>query len=113
MGKDRDFDVQVMGWINTIRAKVRSGAHPPGEFLDLSYFLHDMRLFKSAAEQRIMREAGAISARAHCRAMLFCEPGVMEYQLDAEILRSEERRVGKGGRSWWGAEGGERREERE
>lgn len=86
MGKDRDFDGQVMSWINTIRAKVRSGAHPPGEFSDLSHFLHDMRLIKSAAEQRIMKEAGAISARAHCRAMGFCKPGAMEYQLEAEIL---------------------------
>lgn len=86
MGKDRDFDSQVMDWVNTIRAKVRSGASPPGEFLDLSHFLHDMRLIKSAAEQRIMRAAGEISARAHKRAMKYCRPGVMEYQLEAEIL---------------------------
>jgi Xaa-Pro aminopeptidase len=86
MGKDREFDRHVMDWVNTIRAKVRSGATPPGEFLDLSHFLHDMRLYKSAAELRVMREAGAISARAHVRAMRFCEPGVMEYQLEAEIL---------------------------
>ncbi len=86
MGKDRDFDSQVMDWVNTIRAKVRSGASPPGEFLDLSHFLHDMRLIKSAAEQRLMRAAGEISARAHKRAMNYCQPGVMEYQLEAEIL---------------------------
>ncbi len=86
MGKDSEFDRQVMDWINSIRAKVRSGATPPGEFLDLSHFLHDMRLFKSAAELRVMREAGKISARAHVRAMKLCKPGLMEYQLEAEIL---------------------------
>jgi Xaa-Pro aminopeptidase len=86
MGKDGEFDKQVMEWINTIRAKVRSGATPPGEFLDLSHILHDMRLFKSAAEIRVMKEAGDISAAAHIRAMKACEPGVMEYQLEAEIL---------------------------
>lgn len=86
MGKDPAFDRQVMDWVNTIRAKVRSGATPPGEFLDLSHFLHDNRLFKSAAEIRVMKEAGEISARAHVRAMEFCRPGVMEYQLEAEIL---------------------------
>jgi Xaa-Pro aminopeptidase len=86
MGKDGEFDKRVMGWVNTIRAKVRSGATPPGEFLDLSHFLHDMRLFKSAAELRIMKEAGSISANAHIRAMKVCKPGVMEYQLEAEIL---------------------------
>lgn len=86
LGKDADFDHQVMNWVNSIRAQVRSGATPPGEFLDLDHFLHDMRLYKSAAEIRIMREAGEISARAHARAMKFCRPGVYEYQLEAEIL---------------------------
>ena len=86
MGKDREFDRQVMDWVNSIRAKVRSGATPPGEFLDLNHFLHDLRLIKSAAELRLMRHAGEISARAHSRAMRYCQPGVMEYQLEAEIL---------------------------
>ena len=86
MGKDSEFDKHVMDWVNTIRAKVRSGATPPGEFLDLSHFLNDMRLFKSAAELRVMKEAGEISARAHVRAMKAAKPGVMEYQLEAEIM---------------------------
>ncbi|WP_027328208.1 Xaa-Pro aminopeptidase [Marinimicrobium agarilyticum] len=85
MGKDREFDRQVMDWVNSIRAKVRSGASPPGEFMDLSHFLHDLRLIKSAAELRLMRHAGDISARAHSRAMRYCQPGVMEYQLEAEL----------------------------
>ncbi|WP_347330069.1 Xaa-Pro aminopeptidase [Marinimicrobium locisalis] len=85
MGKDREFDRQVMDWVNSIRARVRSGASPPGEFLELSHFLHDLRLIKSAAELRLMRHAGEISARAHSRAMRYCQPGVMEYQLEAEI----------------------------
>jgi Xaa-Pro aminopeptidase len=86
MGKDSEFDKQVMDWVNTIRAKVRSGATPPGEFLDLSHFLNELRLFKSAAELRVMKEAGEISARAHVRAMKLAKPGVMEYQLEAEIM---------------------------
>ena len=86
MGKDSDFDHQVMSWINSIRAKVRSGATPPGEFLDLDHFLHDMRLYKKAAEAKVMRKAGEISADAHVRAMRFCRPGINEYQLEAEIL---------------------------
>src|SRR5690606_21281677 len=61
------------------------GAHPPGEFLDLDHFLHDMRLYKSAAEIRAMTTAAEISARAHRRAMLACAPGMYEYELEAEI----------------------------
>ncbi|WNO08837.1 Xaa-Pro aminopeptidase [Teredinibacter sp. KSP-S5-2] len=85
MGRDADFDKHVMDWVNRIRAKVRSGATPPGEFLDLDHILHDMRLYKSAAEIRLMEEAGRISAEAHIRAMRACKPGVYEYQLEAEI----------------------------
>jgi Xaa-Pro aminopeptidase len=86
MGRNMEFDRRVMQWVNVIRSKVRAGAHPPGEFLDLDHLLHDLRLFKSAAELRIMQRAGEISAEAHCRAMRFCQPGMYEYQLEAEIL---------------------------
>lgn len=86
MGRNTDFDRRVMAWVNVIRSKVRAGAHPPGEFLDLDHLLHDLRLYKSAAELRIMKQAGEISADGHCRAMKICKPGMMEYQLEAEIL---------------------------
>jgi Xaa-Pro aminopeptidase len=86
MGRDAEFDTQVMTWVNRIRAKVRAGAAPPGEFLDLNHYLHDMRLFKSPDELRLMERSGEIAAQAHVRAMQFCRPGVYEYQLEAEIL---------------------------
>ncbi|HEX4937404.1 MAG TPA: Xaa-Pro aminopeptidase, partial [Candidatus Kapabacteria bacterium] len=86
MGRDPEFDRQVMEWVNTIRAKVRSGAHPPGEFIALDHLLHDMRLFKSPAEVRIMQEAADMTASAHLRAMEKCHPGMMEFQLEAEFL---------------------------
>ncbi|MBT8140079.1 MAG: Xaa-Pro aminopeptidase [Gammaproteobacteria bacterium] len=84
MGRRTEFDRQVMDWINVLRSNSRAGAHPPGEFLDLDHLLHDMRLYKSAAELRVMRAAAQISAEAHMRAMQHCEPGMMEYQLEAE-----------------------------
>ena len=86
MGRDTDFDRQVMSWVNSIRAKVRSGAHPPGEFLALTHLLHDQRLFKTAAEIKVMRRAGEIAAAGHVRAMLAVTPGMYEYQLEAEYL---------------------------
>ena len=91
MGRHADYDHRIIDWVNTIRAKVRAGAHPPGEFLDLDHHLHDMRLYKSTAELALMREAGRISSAAHRRAMRFCvdnlaKNGVNEFQLEAEIL---------------------------
>lgn len=85
MGKDAGFDQRLMSWVNTIRGRARTGALSPGEFVDLDHLLHDLRLFKSASEQKIMRQAGKISARAHCRAMKACKPDMYEYQLQAEI----------------------------
>ncbi len=85
MGRHAEFDRKVMQWVNVIRSKVRAGAHPPGEFLDLDHLLHDMRLYKSAAELRLMRRAGKISAGAHRRAMQLCRPGMAEFELEAEI----------------------------
>lgn len=86
MGKRPEFDRRVMEWVNVLRSKVRSGAHPPGEFLDLDHFLHDMRLYKSAAELRLMQTAADITAQAHTRAMQCCRPGMKECQLEAEYL---------------------------
>lgn len=86
MGRDPEFDRHVMEWVNTIRAKVRSGAQPPGEFIALDHVLHEMRLFKSPQEITVMERAAEISAAAHVRAMQVCEPGMYEYQLEAEFL---------------------------
>ncbi len=86
LGRDADFDGRLMSWVDGLRAQASSGAYPPGDFLDLDHLLHDMRLFKSAAEQKVMQRAGEISSLAHRRAMQSCQPGMMEYQLEAELL---------------------------
>tara|TARA_R110002072_G_scaffold4650_5_gene32218 strand:- start:1367 stop:2680 length:1314 start_codon:yes stop_codon:yes gene_type:complete len=85
MGLDAQFDTKVMEWINIIRSKVRSGAHPPGEFVALEHALHELRLFKSAAEVKVMAEAAEISAIAHIDAMKICKPGLSEYHLESII----------------------------
>ncbi|MFK8040949.1 Xaa-Pro aminopeptidase [Congregibacter sp.] len=86
MGRSREFDTRVMAWVNSIRSKVAAGAVPPGEFTDLDHLLHEQRLFKSAAEIRQMRQAAAITALAHRRAMRQCRPGMAEFELEAELL---------------------------
>ena len=86
MGSDTEFDRRVMEWINRLRKQSRAGVHAPGEFVALDHLLHDMRLYKSAAEVGAMRKAAKISAVAHCRAMRTCRPGMGEYQIEAELL---------------------------
>ncbi|TLX58895.1 Xaa-Pro aminopeptidase [Stutzerimonas nosocomialis] len=85
IGSNPEFDHQLMEWINTIRSKARLGAQPPSEFVALDHLLHDMRLYKSANEVKVMRAAAEISAQAHVRAMQASRPGLFEYHLEAEL----------------------------
>jgi Xaa-Pro aminopeptidase len=85
LGKNDELDHRIMGWVNKIRSMVKKGAQPPGEFIDLRHALHDMRLFKSAAEIKLMRRSAQIAADAHIRAMKVCRPGMTELDIEAEI----------------------------
>ena len=86
-GRDTDFDLKLIGWLNRVRAQVRQGAQPPHEFLELGHLLDEMRLFKSRDELKLMRKAADISVLAHEAAMRAAKPGVHEYELQAEIER--------------------------
>ena len=85
IGTNEAFDHRLMEWIKTIRAKVRQGAQPPNEFVALDHLLHDMRLYKSGSEVKVMKHAADISARAHIRAMQASRAGLFEYHLEAEL----------------------------
>jgi len=85
IGTNEAFDHRLMEWIKTIRAKVRQGAQPPNEFVALDHLLHDLRLYKSANEVKVMKHAAEISARAHIRAMQASRAGLYEYHLEAEL----------------------------
>jgi Xaa-Pro aminopeptidase len=86
------LEARVGGWLNQVRARVRYGALCPEQQRDLCGIVDEMRLIKDAQEQDIMRRAGAISARAHVRAMqlsarmLRAGQDVREHHLDAELL---------------------------
>ncbi|WP_374013204.1 aminopeptidase P N-terminal domain-containing protein [Pseudoxanthomonas koreensis] len=86
-GRDAEFDLKLIGWVNRVRAQVRHGAQPPHEFLELGHLLHEQRLFKSRDELRLMRKAAQISVQAHRAAMHAARPGVHEYELQAEVER--------------------------
>ena len=86
-GRDAEFDLKLIGWVNRVRAQVRHGAQPPHEFLELGHLLHEQRLFKSRDEIRLMEKAAQISVRAHQAAMRAARPGIHEYELQAELER--------------------------
>jgi Xaa-Pro aminopeptidase len=86
MGRNLELDNNLLSWINHIRSQSRSGLVAPTELVSLDHILHEMRLFKSAEELRLMRRAAEVSASAHIRAMQKSKPGMYEYQVEAELV---------------------------
>lgn len=93
MGSRPLFDQRVMEWINRLREGARTGMRTPDKFVSLEHLLHDMRLYKSRSEIRVMRTAARVACGAHRRAMQACRPDMQEYEIEAELLH-EFRRAG-------------------
>ena len=85
MGHFPEFDHRMLAWVARVRGGARSSGGL-GEFVMLDHLVHEMRLFKSAAEVDTMSRAAAVSVAAHERAMRVCRPGMSEYQIEAELL---------------------------
>ncbi|MCU7880539.1 MAG: aminopeptidase P N-terminal domain-containing protein [Candidatus Thiodiazotropha sp. (ex Lucinoma aequizonata)] len=81
------FDKRFLEWLNAIRCESRNGMQGPVEIIALDHYLHEMRLYKSCPELKVMRQAARISAKAHKKVMQACKAGMWEYQLEAEFVR--------------------------
>jgi len=92
-GHNSQLDAQLQRCITTVRSRARSGVTPPRQTIDLHSVLNEMRLIKDASEIALMQRAASISAVAHQRAMRITQPGMFEYELEAELLH-EFRRQG-------------------
>ena len=86
LGADSVWDARVVGWVNEVRNRARSGVTAPREIEDVHVVLDEMRLIKSAEELATMRRAAEISTGAHRRAMQSARPGRSEYEIEAELL---------------------------
>lgn len=87
-GRDSEFDSRLIAWVNRVRSQIRSGARAPHEFTALSHLLHDLRLYKSRGELRLMRKSARIAAEAHVAAMRATRPGLTEHAIEAELLHT-------------------------
>jgi Xaa-Pro aminopeptidase len=85
-GREPDFDARLLGWMRRLR-QLRGGGVVPKEFVALGHLLHDLRLYKSRGELKLMRQAASIAAEAHLAAMAAALPGRFEYEVEAELLR--------------------------
>ena len=85
MGQYSEFDARVAEWINSLRSRELRGVHTPQEYVALDHLLHDMRLYKSRAEISAMRRSANVAVKAHVAAMQTVQPGLFEYEVEAEF----------------------------
>jgi len=85
VGSHREFDVKLLDWVQEVKNKSRAGISAPSEIVDLGHILHELRLVKRTEEVKVMKRVAKISAMAHTRAMEVCRPGMMEYEIAAEL----------------------------
>lgn len=86
MGTDSTWDVRVLGWVNAVRERARTGVAAPRDIADVHVLVDEMRLRKDTDELDVMRRAAAISTVAHQRAMCTARAGLSEYTIEAELL---------------------------
>ena len=86
LGTTAWLDELLFSYVDHYRKQGRKGLIFPQRIINLDSLLHEQRLIKSATEIDSLRQAAVISAAAHRRAMQSCQPGIFEYQLEAELL---------------------------
>lgn len=86
-GREPEFDARLLAWMRRLR-QLRGGGVVPKEFVALGHLLHDLRLYKSKAELRLMRASASIAAEAHLAAMRMARAGRYEYEVEAELVRA-------------------------
>ena len=84
-GHNADADELVFALLQALREAPKQSMQAPSNMVDVRPLLDEMRLFKSAGEIAIMRQAADISGKAHIRAMQSAKAGLNEYHLEAHI----------------------------
>ena len=86
LGAHAVWDDRILALRSRVQSQARSGITAPNEIHDVRMLLDEMRLIKDSSELDIMRRAAGISANAQKRAMCATRPGIMEYEIEAELL---------------------------
>ena len=88
LGDDKAFDQKLIGWMHDLREKKGRNYHVPEEIHGVDHMLHDMRLYKSREELRVMKRSAQVAMEAHERAMRACKPGMNEADIHAELMHT-------------------------
>src|SRR6266550_2882574 len=99
LGAYPDLDHKVIQKIAQMRALNRKPIHPPRTIIDPATIVHEMRVFKSDEEIKLMQKAADIAAEAHVEAMKAVRPGMKEFEVEA-LIEHIFRRQGAAGPSY-------------
>ncbi len=87
-GEHPTFERRLQGWLQSMRQGERRGQSVPTQSIDFRIILEELRLFKSKAEVACIQKSVDISRIAHENAMKRCRPGLHEYHLHSELMRT-------------------------
>jgi Xaa-Pro aminopeptidase len=90
--KRASIDVQTRDDRFSLRTREK---YPLHEYHRLARLMHDLRVVKSEAELKLIREAVSITAAGFDRAARFVKPGVNEREIEAEFIHEFTRRGGR------------------
>ncbi len=79
------YNDRVLGWIEAMQTGRQRSGRGPTAIHDLRPVLHELRLIKRDEEIDAMRRAAEVSCAAHVRAMGRTQPGLYEYEVQAEV----------------------------
>jgi Xaa-Pro aminopeptidase len=85
IGKQPRLDATVLEAVGQARGKGRTPTRWPQAIHHPEPLWHEMRMVKDDHEIAGLRRAIEITGQAHARAMAQAEPGVWEYQIEAEL----------------------------
>jgi len=85
-GLNDAFDTRLLRLMSGLRARQRTGTPVPERLQDLGGLIHELRLYKDAAELERMRTAAELTRRGFVRAIAATRPGQAEYEVEAELL---------------------------
>jgi len=95
-GRDDQLTNKIVTSMNQSRMQRQRSGRGPVSLTDPGEILHELRLFKSAEELALMRQAISASTSAHLAAMTQTRPGMYEYEIEA-LLEFHFRRLGANG----------------
>ena len=96
LGRDRAFNENLLKHWQRLMATYAKRGTGPIALVDTGPILHAMRQIKSPAELELIRTAAAISVEAHNYAQEITQPGLYEYEIQAEMERIFRLRGGTG-----------------